>query len=62
MLIAITGSNGFIGSALCNELKKREFPIRPLVRSVHDSNLEAFSVGNIDSKTNWSIPVSFKIS
>lgn len=50
--IAVTGANGFVGNALCNELESRGFNVRRLVRST-DSDFKAVSVGDINGNTNW---------
>lgn len=50
--IAVTGANGFIGNALCDELEFRGFTVRRLVRA-SEMNSREVSVGNINSSTNW---------
>ena len=55
MRVLVTGANGFIGSAVCAELRKRGLPFRAAVRSA-DSGMqdaEVVVVGGIDGKTDW---------
>ena len=51
----VTGSNGFVGKALCDELCERGFAVREAVRSASSlvEKAEIVAVGAIDSKTNW---------
>lgn len=58
-MILITGSNGFVGSALCIELLKRNFNIVATVRelnkkTINSSNLKIISIGDINGETDWS--------
>jgi nucleoside-diphosphate-sugar epimerase len=50
--IAVTGANGFVGRALCDELESRGFTVRRLVRSA-SSDLKLVPVGDINANTNW---------
>jgi nucleoside-diphosphate-sugar epimerase len=52
----ITGANGFVGTALCNRLRKDGFSIRRAVRSVRaeEQETETVGVGEISSQTDWS--------
>ena len=53
--LLVTGSNGFVGKALCGELCERGFAVREAVRSASSlvEKAEIVAVGAIDSKTNW---------
>lgn len=58
--IAVTGANGFVGSALCEMLMDRGYFVRRLVRSESQNNissridLETVVIGEIGEVTNWS--------
>jgi nucleoside-diphosphate-sugar epimerase len=56
MRYLITGSNGFVGKALCAELLRQGQSVRAAVRSTNPSveNVEVATVGSIDGKTEWS--------
>jgi len=53
--LLITGANGFVGSALCNEAVAREFNVRAVTRtSCHlASKAENVVVGTLDETTDW---------
>jgi len=50
MLIAVTGSNGFIGKALCKVLKKKNFKLRKIQRK---KAKDIVQINNINQGTNW---------
>ena len=50
MLIAVTGSNGFIGKALCKVLKKKDFQLRKIQRK---KMKDTFQISHINQNTNW---------
>mgnify|MGYP001426878459 CR=1 FL=1 len=50
-LIAITGANGFVGSALCKELSFRKINHRRIQRKVEDN---VFIIDSIGPNTQWS--------
>ncbi len=54
--LLITGANGFVGSALCEEALARGFSVRGAVRDgcILPIGIENISVGDVDSKTDWS--------
>jgi UDP-N-acetyl-alpha-D-quinovosamine dehydrogenase len=59
MNVLVTGSNGFIGRALCKRMIVEGYQVRGAVRNATQmtalpSGVEAFQVGNICSETNWS--------
>ncbi len=55
--ILVTGANGFIGNYLCKKLIKKYNYVNAIVRNLSNttkiSNVKYFSVGEINSKTNW---------
>jgi len=56
--VLVTGANGFIGTALCNELVARGYRVTGLVRSSEhctdlDSAVDIRAVGDIRSDTDW---------
>lgn len=67
MLIFVTGSNGFIGQAICSKIQNNGLKLRCSSRlknfntflkgnydeSDHINNIESVLINNIDSKTNW---------
>jgi nucleoside-diphosphate-sugar epimerase len=55
MAILVTGANGFIGSALCANLKDQRLPVCAAVRSMYlqPTDLPTFSVGDLSSQTDW---------
>ena len=54
--ILVTGANGFLGQALCPELRARDFTVRGAMRSAarHDE----ISVGDIGPNTAWGTALS----
>ena len=57
MKILSTGANGFVGSALCAELERRECSVRGVVRETSRSaglRCELVYVGDIGLATDWS--------
>lgn len=50
MLVAITGSNGFIGSACCKYLKSKSLNIRKIQRI---KELDSFHIENISPESDW---------
>ncbi len=57
MKILVTGANGFVGSALCAELARRECSVRGVVREPSRSaglRCELVNVGDIGPATDWS--------
>lgn len=56
MGILITGSNGFVGAALTALLKAKCKKVIECVRK-SDKPSDIYQVGNIDSVTDWSIPL-----
>jgi len=54
-LALITGANGFVGRAMCEEMLRRGWRVRAAVRSsakIQDG-AEVVSVGDIDGNTDW---------
>jgi len=54
--IAVTGASGFVGQALCADLRSRGMLVRPLVRAVPSlpTDAETVAVGDIGAETDWS--------
>ena len=55
--ILVTGGMGFIGRALCKNLKSSKFLVNVSTRtnqSLIKESIVGFNVGEIDAKTNWS--------
>lgn len=50
-MILVTGAHGFVGRALCRELKARQFSVLAAVRTASES--DEIGVDNIDSDTDW---------
>ena len=50
MLNAVTGSNGFIGKALCKVLKKKDFKLRKIQRK---KMKDTFQISDINQNTSW---------
>lgn len=55
MRLLITGANGFVGQALCDEARLRGYAVRCATRAVWrpDGCTERVAVGAIDDKTDW---------
>jgi nucleoside-diphosphate-sugar epimerase len=55
MKILVTGANGFVGSALCAELRRRQYNVRAAVRAAKPAQqqFETIAVGEIDGTTDW---------
>ena len=53
MKVAVTGANGFVGSAVCDRLVQTNNTVRPVVRTSSSSGPDAFAVGDIHGKTDW---------
>lgn len=55
MTILVTGSNGFVGSALCRRLKQEGFPVRGALRSIDGElcGFESIKIGDITGETDW---------
>ncbi len=56
MTTLVTGANGFVGSALCERLRREGASARGIVRSQksHLQGVEDIEVGGISPKTDWS--------
>jgi nucleoside-diphosphate-sugar epimerase len=55
--VMVTGANGFVGQALCTELRLRQYRVRATVRMASQSVNEIYSnihVGEINGSTEWS--------
>ena len=50
MLIAVTGSNGFIGKHLCNYLRKIGYDVRPIQRV---KEKDAFQINDLKDNNDW---------
>lgn len=53
MKVAVTGANGFVGSAVCDRLVQTHHTVRPVVRTSSSNRPGAFAVGDIHGKTDW---------
>lgn len=51
MIVAVTGANGFVGSALVRELGERSYRVRPIVRELAGG--KSVAVGDIGPETDW---------
>lgn len=51
-VVAVTGSNGFIGAALSKHLELQGFCVKKIVRSARSQN-DMIEVGNINASTDW---------
>ncbi len=56
MRILVTGAKGFVGSALCTALRKRNWDVNEATRG-EIINSHDFRVGSIDGHTDWSAAV-----
>jgi nucleoside-diphosphate-sugar epimerase len=53
-LLAVTGANGFVGTALCCELHGKSYPVRPIVRGKPGVLPgESRQISGIASDTDW---------
>lgn len=56
--VLVTGANGFIGKAVCNDLTSRAYHVRGVVRHPQrmgsQDGLECLSMNEIDENTDWS--------
>jgi UDP-glucose 4-epimerase len=56
--ILVTGANGFVGRALCDEFVRKGYRVRAVVRDVTkvqvSHGVEIYKMGHIDSSTDWS--------
>ena len=54
-ILGITGANGFVGRALCEEAVKRGLSVRGITRThcLLPSGVENVAVGNVDGETEW---------
>lgn len=52
-MILVTGSNGFIGQAVCEGLRRRGASVRPVVRLSGQGEPNAMAVGDIGPDTEW---------
>jgi nucleoside-diphosphate-sugar epimerase len=55
-MILVTGSNGFVGSALCDTLRARGIEVRAAVRR-HAANGQV-NVGDLNGRTDWSVALA----
>ena len=60
MRFLVTGANGFVGVALCAELRRRGYAVLAAVRSVHAefADGERTVVNSMDQETDWSNALS----
>lgn len=54
MRVAVTGANGFVGRATCERLTHAHHSVRAIVRKPDLHWPEAFALGDIHGKTDWS--------
>ena len=57
LTVLVTGSNGFVGRAVCNALREQGYSVRAAVRSLGSAAVVpagAVAVGAIDAETDWS--------
>jgi nucleoside-diphosphate-sugar epimerase len=56
--VLVTGTNGFVGEALCQLLvQKEDFEVKGAVRKLYphlEPRINYYQTGNIDAQTNWS--------
>lgn len=57
MTVLVTGSCGFVGSALCARLQRDGFSVRGAARSVSakPSDTDTVAIGDLSSDTDWSV-------
>lgn len=62
MLVTVTGSNGFVGSALCRALTSAGHFVRAASRKIPTTidrqNVEHIEIGEMNSKTEWSLALA----
>ena len=51
--VLITGASGFVGSALLDDLRAKQFPVRGVVRRINDNDRDLVLVQSIDRTMNW---------
>src|SRR4051812_4780491 len=49
--VLVTGANGFVGEALCEQLRERGYAIKRAVRLA--DRADSISIGDIASSTDW---------
>lgn len=56
MTVLVTGANGFVGTALCNRLRRDAVPCRAAIRIDMGAvdGISTVTVGDIDAETDWS--------
>jgi UDP-glucose 4-epimerase len=54
--ILVTGANGFVGAALCAEMKRRTMPFSPAVRK--SGNREQYQIGELGAHSDWRLALS----
>lgn len=58
-LVLVTGANGFVGSALCDFLRRSDYRVRAALRSSSvRPDADAVEVGDISSRTDWTSAVT----
>jgi nucleoside-diphosphate-sugar epimerase len=57
MTVLVTGSYGFVGSALCARLRRDGVSVRGVARSVSSQldDAEAIAIGSLSSDTDWTV-------
>jgi nucleoside-diphosphate-sugar epimerase len=60
MTVLVTGANGFVGSALCERLRKDAVAVRRAARSLMSQSGSAadIAIGSISSETDWSLALT----
>jgi nucleoside-diphosphate-sugar epimerase len=53
--VAVTGSNGFVGSSLCDELINAGYSVRKIVRDRRSYQENQIEIGEINEFTDWSV-------
>ena len=56
-LVMVTGSSGFVGKQLVKELLKKGHKVRAVSRKCENLSCETVNVGDINSRTDWSMAV-----
>ncbi len=52
-MIVVTGANGFVGRAVCNQLQSQGYFIRKVVRFSSNKTHNEIEIGDISADTNW---------